>query len=126
MYAHVRCHVRHASFEFTMSLPMENTSTEPGRKIGHSCDIGWQVVWQKVGMGLTFREIASRLQIAAHRIFARFQNTREISPTCRRGKHSCQVYRNTDRDKYCPAHSHTHTKLAASLITRKVGGACNV
>ena len=40
--------------------------------------------------------------------------------------HSCQVYRSTDRDKYCPTHSHTHTKLTASLITRKVGGACNV
>ena len=60
---------------------MENTSAEPGRKVAYSRDIGWRVVWQKVGMGLTLRQIASRLQIAtgtAHRIFARFQDTRDM------------------------------------------------
>ena len=40
-------------------------------------------------MGLTFRQIASRLQIAtgtAHRIFARFQDTGDVSPLSRQGK----------------------------------------
>ena len=62
---------------------MESTSAEPGRKAAYSRDIGWRVVWQKVGMGLTFREIASRLQIAtgtAHHIFERFQDTGDVSP----------------------------------------------
>ena len=57
-------------------------SAEPGRKSGYSRDIVWRVVWQKVGMGLTFREIAERLQIAdgtAHRIFWKFQETGDIA-----------------------------------------------
>ena len=57
-------------------------SAEPGRKSGYSRDIVWRVVWQKVGMGLTFREIAERLQIAvgtAHRIFRKFQETGDIA-----------------------------------------------
>ena len=57
---------------------MSGFSAEPGRTAGYSRDIGWRVVWQKVGMGLTYRQVASRLQIAvgnAHRIFVRFRDT---------------------------------------------------
>ena len=65
------------------------SSAESGRRAPYSRDIIWRVVWQKVGMGMTFRQIVSRLQIAtgtAHRIFARFQDTGDISPLSRRGK----------------------------------------
>ena len=68
---------------------MERTSAEPGRKMAYSRDIGWRVVWQKIGMGLTFRQIAARLQIAtgtAHRIFMRFRETGDVSPTSRRAQ----------------------------------------
>ena len=46
-------------------------------------------MWQKVGMGLTFQQVASRLQIAvgtAHRIFVRFRDTGSLSPQERHGK----------------------------------------
>ena len=65
------------------------SSAESGRRAPYSRDIIWRVVWQKVGMGMTFRQIASRLQIAtgtAPSIFARFQDTGDISPLSRRGK----------------------------------------
>ena len=39
------------------------TSAEPARTIPYSPDIGWKVVWQRLGMGLTFKRIATRLQI---------------------------------------------------------------
>ena len=50
-------------------------------KVAYSRDIVWRVVWQKIGMGLTFRQISLRLQIAvgtAHRIFMRFKNSGEV------------------------------------------------
>ena len=86
-----------ATFEFILNNfdiefgfeVMERTSAEPGRKVAYSRDIGWRVVWQKIGMGLTFRQIAARLQIAtgtAHRIFMRFRETGDVSPTSRRAQ----------------------------------------
>ena len=39
------------------------TSAEPARITAYSPDIGWRVVWQRIGMGLTFKEIAICLQI---------------------------------------------------------------
>ena len=65
---------------------MARTSAEPARTAAYSPDIGWRVVWQKLGMDLTFRQIAERLQIAlgtAHRIFKRFQDTGNVSPAKR-------------------------------------------
>ena len=62
-------------------------SAEPGRTAGYSRDIGWRVIRQKVGMGLTFRQVAFRLQIAvstAHRIFVRFRDTGDLSHTSNR------------------------------------------
>ena len=53
---------------------MNRTSAEPARTTAYSPDIGWRVVWQRLGMDLTFKQIAQRLQIAvgtAHRIFKR-------------------------------------------------------
>ncbi len=58
-------------------------SAEPGRKTAYSHDIGWRVVWQRLGMDLTFEQIGKRLQIApstAHRIFWRFRDTGEVAP----------------------------------------------
>ena len=58
-------------------------SAEPGRKTPYTRDIGWRVVWQRLGMERQFREIARHLQIAvstAHRIFKRFELTGEVDP----------------------------------------------
>ena len=68
---------------------MASTSAEPGRKAAYSRDICGRVVWQKVGMGLTYRQIASRLQIGtgtAHRILQRFRDTGDVSPSKRHGQ----------------------------------------
>ena len=62
------------------------TSAEPARTRPYSPDIGWRVVWQRLGMGLTFQKIANRLQIGvgtAHRIYARFADTGEVAPSQR-------------------------------------------
>ena len=53
------------------------TSAEPS---AYSTDIGWRVVWQRIGMGLTYKEIAYRLQIAvgtAHRLY---ESTGDVAP----------------------------------------------
>lgn len=58
-------------------------SAEPGRTSPYSGDIGWRIVWQKIGMGFSFRRIATNLQISvgtAHRIFNRFVVTGDVSP----------------------------------------------
>lgn len=41
-------------------------SCEPGRKVAYSVDIRWRVIWQRLGMGLTF---AHRLNIAVGTVF---------------------------------------------------------
>ena len=58
------------------------TSIESARTRAYSPDIGWRIVWQRSGMGLTFKEIATRLQIGvgtAHRIYTRFVNTGDVA-----------------------------------------------
>ena len=58
-------------------------SAEPGRKTAYSADIGWRVVWGRIGMSQSYLEIANRLQIAsstAHRIFTRFRQTGDVAP----------------------------------------------
>ena len=59
------------------------TSAEPARTMAYSTDIGWRIVWQRIGMGLSFRDIADRLQISvstAHRLYMRFEQTGEVAP----------------------------------------------
>ena len=56
-------------------------SAEPRRTAGYSRDIGWRVIWQKVGMGLTFRQVAFRLQLAVST-----RDTGDLSQHKRNGK----------------------------------------
>ena len=68
-------------FKITMSM---RTSAEPGRKAPYSTNLRWRVVWQRLGMELSFREIAERLCIAsstACEIFKRFELTGEVHPS---------------------------------------------
>lgn len=56
-------------------------STEPGRKRAYSTDIRLRVVYQRIGMGLRFYEIAKNLNIAtstAFRIFKQFETSGDI------------------------------------------------
>ena len=57
-------------------------SAEPARTTAYSPDIGWRVVWQRLGKDSTFEQIGKRLQIApstAHRIFSRFRDTGNVA-----------------------------------------------
>lgn len=63
------------------------TSVEPSRTTGYSPDIGWRVVWQRIGQESHYKDIAKRLQIGvgtAHKIFKRFECTGDVRPL-RRG-----------------------------------------
>ena len=53
-------------------------SAEPGRKAAYSEDLRWRVIWQRIGMEFTFRQISINLCISvgtAHNHFKRFQET---------------------------------------------------
>ena len=58
-------------------------SCEPGRKSAYSADLRWRVVWQRIGMELTFMKIAVNLNIScstAQTTFKRFEQTGDVSP----------------------------------------------
>ena len=57
-------------------------SAEPGRKRAYSTDVRLQVVYQQIGMGLRFYEIAKNLNIAistAYCIFKQFEISGDIA-----------------------------------------------
>ena len=61
-------------------------SAEPGRRKAYSLDIRRRIIYQRVGMGLTFPDIARRLNIAfstAHRIFSIFERNGTVEPATR-------------------------------------------
>lgn len=56
-------------------------SAEPGRKRAYSTDIRLRIVYQRIGMGLTFNTIARHLNVATstvHRIFKQFELNGDI------------------------------------------------
>ena len=62
------------------------TSVEPLRTTSYSPDIGWRVIWQRLGQECSYKDIAKRLQIGvgtAHRIFKRFESTGDVAPLAR-------------------------------------------
>ena len=61
-------------------------SAESGRKKAYSSDIRWRIIYQRVGMGLTFHEIAKNLNLAlstAHRTFSIFERSGTVEPATR-------------------------------------------
>jgi len=53
-------------------------SIERGQKTAYSDDIRWRVVWRKLGMEMTFKDIAKGLHIAlstAYRMYKQFKTT---------------------------------------------------
>ena len=62
---------------------MAATSVEPVGRAPYSPDIGWRVVWQRIGLDLSFRHIAARLQIGlgtAYKLYAWFEETGDVAP----------------------------------------------
>ena len=45
-------------------LRVQKTSTEPERKTPYSINLRHRMLWQKIGMGLTFRGVARNLNVA--------------------------------------------------------------
>ena len=79
---------------------MNRTPAESARTIAYSPDIGWRVMWQRLGMDLTFKQIAQCLQIAvgtAHRISKRFMNTGDVSATAQK---KVPMYSHRKLDQY--------------------------
>ena len=69
------------------------TSVEPNRKSAYTSDIAIRVVWMRLGMDLSFRSIASRLQIglgSAYRIYHRFEQTGEFAANKRQPRPECR------------------------------------
>ena len=64
-------------------------SAEPGRKRPYDRDLRWRIVYQRIGMGLSFIKIANNLNIAvstAHRTYQLFELTGDVSAANRHEK----------------------------------------
>ena len=58
-------------------------SAEPGRKAAYSNDLRWRIVWQRIGMELTYRRIAKNLSLSlgtVHNVYRHFKETGEVAP----------------------------------------------
>ena len=58
-------------------------SAEPARTVAYSCDLRMRVVWQRIGMGLSFRSIARNLNVSVgtvSNIISLFERTGEVKP----------------------------------------------
>ena len=74
-------------------------SAEPGRKSAYSPDIRWRVVWQRIGMELSFRQIALNLNIScstAQTTFKRFERTGTVSRKEQRCRKELRSLSDTD------------------------------
>ena len=59
------------------------TSAEPSQRKAYHSDLHWRVVWQRLSLELTFKQIAMRLNIAvstAKNIYSLFETTRDVEP----------------------------------------------
>ena len=58
-------------------------SAEPCRKRAYHSDLRWRIVWKKLAMGLTYQQIAVRLNIAAstaRSVYSLFELTGDVQP----------------------------------------------
>jgi transposase len=58
-------------------------SAEPGRKAPYSVDLRHRMIWQKIGMGLTFRGVARYLNVSlgtVHNVLRLFEATGKVDP----------------------------------------------
>ena len=61
----------------------ERYSAEPGRKSAYSEDIRWRVVWQKIALDYSYRNIAQNLNIStgtAYNVYRLFERTGNVDP----------------------------------------------
>ena len=76
----------HAFLRYQTSVTFKSAigmSAEPNRKRAYSSDIRWRIVYQRVGMGLTYPKIATNLNIALSTSHRTFEQTGTVDPTTR-------------------------------------------
>ena len=74
-------------------------SAEPCRRKAYTPDIGWRVVWNRLGLNMTFSAIASRLQIAtstAYRIYKLFERTGDVTHQQSSSRLACRTLNEHD------------------------------
>ena len=74
--------VHSAKFEIYREKLHWMTSAEPDRRSAYSRDIALRVVWMRLGMSLSFKSIADRLQIglgSAYRLYHRYVRTGNLT-----------------------------------------------
>ena len=60
-----------------------STTAEPGRRRPYHKDLRWRIVYQRIGMNLTYKRIASNLNVSTatvQRVNAKFEQTGHVDP----------------------------------------------
>ena len=73
--------------------PLAMSSAEPDKRSAYSKDIALRVVWMRLGMNLSFRSIAYRLQIglgSAYRLYQQFKRTGNLLAPKRSDRPQCK------------------------------------
>ena len=52
-----------------MLVSCSMTSAEPGRKAPYAADLRWRMIWQRIGMELSYRSIAANLNVALGTVY---------------------------------------------------------
>ena len=58
-------------------------SAEPSRRVAYASDLRWRIVWRRIGMEQSFREIARSLNVSvgtAFNVFKIFKDTGDVEP----------------------------------------------
>ena len=61
-----------------------STTAEPGRRRPYSGDLRWRIVYQRIGMNLTYSKIASNLNVStatAQRVYMQFERIGHVDPS---------------------------------------------
>ena len=62
-----KCYTARANLNIQCLKLWREISAEPAGTVAYSCDLQMRVVWQRIGMGLSFRTIASNLNVSVDR-----------------------------------------------------------
>ena len=66
-----------------LNLKTIMTSAEPGRRTPYSLDLRWRIIWQRIGMELSYRRTAANLNVAlgtVYNINRLFKKTGDVLP----------------------------------------------
>ena len=81
-----RCALRIPLRALFESSPTSRMSAEPGRTQPYHLDLRWRIIYQRIGMNKSFKDIAKNLIIGqgtAHRIVSHFVATGNVNPSTR-------------------------------------------